>query len=365
MLKANIPTRFQKAWAEAAAGSYIRTVPLNSQIGIQDGAASFETGWVPDNFAPVVSGGVPPFGQDFNGLHNILTKWDQWYQARGAIPYDAAFAAAVGGYPQGAILDSAIVLGAQWCSLVDNNLTDPDDPVASAGFWIRVGIQPGTPVPSFSATALPNCVLGNTLTIGSVGSNASQRANADTIFAYRAIWQQFSPTACPIYTSAGVLTTRGANAAADFAANKALATPDMRGRGLIGVDTMAGPATSRLNLVPFSIGNPTTPGSFCGENLHTLLAVELASHYHTAGIFDPGHLHTSQYGVRGFSTSGAAQAFQTAPGIDGTVNYNSLSAVTGVRVNSSNGLDTTYSAGNNTAHNTVEQNATVYWNLPL
>ncbi len=364
MLKANIPTRFQKAWGEAAAGSYIRTVPLNSQIGVQDGAASFETGWVPDNFSPVVSGGVPPFGQDFNGLHNILTKWDQWYQARGAIPYDAAFATAVGGYPQGAILDSAVVFGAQWCSLVDNNLTDPDDPLSSTS-WIRLGNQPATPVPSFLSAPLPNCVLANTLTIGSSGSNASQRASNDTIFAYRAIWQQFSATACPIYTSAGVLTTRGANASADFAANKALATPDMRGRGLIGVDTMVGPATSRLTGVPFTIGSATVPGSFCGENLHVILAAELASHFHAAGISDPTHLHTSQFGVRGFSTSGSAQAFQTAPGVDGTVNYNSLAAATGVRVNSSNGLDTTFSTGGNVGHNTVEQNLTVYWNLPL
>ena len=364
MLRANIPTRFQKAWAEAAAGAYIRTVPVNSQIGIQDGAASFETGFVPDNFAALVSGGVPPFGQDFNGLINAETKWDQWYQARGAITYDATFATAIGGYPQGAILDSAIVTGVQWCSLVDSNATDPDDPLTSAN-WMRVGLQPATPIPSFSASALPNCVLANTLTIGSAGSNASQRANADTIFAYRAIWQQFSATACPIYTSAGVLTTRGANAAADFLANKALATPDMRGRGVIGVDNMGGPATTRLSVTPFSIGNSTTPGSFCGENAHALLVAELAAHFHAAGIFDPTHLHGSNFGVRGFSTSGSAQAFQTPPGVDGTVNNNTNAASTGVRVNSANGLDTTASTGSGSAHNTVEQNLTVYWNLPL
>jgi hypothetical protein len=364
MLRANIPIRFQKAWAEAAAGAYIRTVPVDSQIGIQDGAASFETGFVPDNFAALVSGGVPPFGQDFNGLNNIMTKWDQWYQAGAPIPYHAPYAAAVGGYPQGAVLDSAVVLGVQWCSLVDSNMTDPDDPLTSAN-WMRVGVQPGTPIPSFASSALPNCVLANALTIGSVASNASQRANADTIFVYRALWQQFSTTACPIYTSAGVLTTRGANASADFAANKALATPDMKGRGVIGVDNMAGAASTRLSGVPFSIGNSTTPGSFCGENLHVILAAELANHFHAAGIFDPTHLHGANFGVRGFSTSGSAQAYQTPPGVDGTVNNNTNSASTGVRVNSPNGLDTTYSTGSNTAHNTVEQNLTVYWNLPL
>lgn len=364
MLRASIPTRFQKAWAEAAAGAYIRTVPVNSQIGIQDGAASFETGFVPDNFAALVSGGVPPFGQDFNGLNNVLTKWDQWYQARGAITYDATFSTAIGGYPQGAILDSAVLVGAQWCSLTDNNTTDPDNPLTSAN-WMRVGPQPCTPIPSFSATVLPNCVLANATTIGSAGSNAGQRANANTIFLYQAIWQQFSAVACPIYTSAGVLTSRGANALADFAANKALTTPDMKGRGVIGVDSMGGPATTRLSVVPFSIGNSTTPGSFCGENAHVLLVPELAEHFHTAGIFDPTHLHGSNFGVRGFSTSGSAQAFQTPPGIDGTVNNNTNAAATNVRVNSANGLDTTNNTGSGSAHNTVEQNLTVYWNLAL
>lgn len=73
-------------------------------------------------------------------------------------------------------------------------------------------------------------------TIGNASSNASSRANADTATLYAGLWNSDSNLA--IYTSAGALTSRGASAAADFAANKALALPDYRGRALFGRDNM-------------------------------------------------------------------------------------------------------------------------------
>jgi hypothetical protein len=339
-------------------------VPVNSQIGVQDGAASFETGFVPDNFTPTAGGGVPPFGQDFNGALFAQTQWDQWYQAGAPIPYHGPFSTAVGGYPQGAVVDSSVVLTRQWQSFVDGNTTDPDDPLTSAG-WLPVGIPPGTPVPMFTSGIVAGFLPANGLTIGNVASNGTLRANPDCVFLYAANWFNFSATACPIYTSAGVLTTRGANPYADFAANKALAMPDMKGRGVIGVDTMGGAATARLNGVPFSIGNATTPGSFCGENMHALTLPETVSHVHGAPISDPTHTHPDmQFGVRGFSTSGSAQAYQNPPGIDGTINRSIGAASTGVRVNGAS-LDTTSAAGGNGAHNTVEQNVTCFWNLRI
>lgn len=361
MLSANVPARFSIWWAANADPAYVRDIPEQSQVGVQDGAASLETGFPPDTFTQLVAGGSPPFGQDFNGILRQITTNQQWMQAGGGWAYDLNFSTDVGGYPKGAIIRSSIVLGRQWYSLVDNNTTNPDDPLTSAN-WAPVGIAPGAPVASFSSTVLPGCVLANGLTIGNAASNGTGRANADTLFAYRAIWQQFSATACPIYTSAGTLTTRGASPDADFAANKALATPDMRGRGVIGCDTMGGAVTSRLSGVPFSIGNATLPGSFCGENFHTLTVAELANHFHTAGIYDPTHNHSYNQGYNptSFTGSGGGLAFFYAY-LSAVTSFNA----TGVRVNSSNGLDTTYSTGGNAGHNTVEQNVTVYWNIKL
>lgn len=75
--------------------------------------------------------------------------------------------------------------------------------------------------PGARLTAPAGWLLIDGKTIGSAASNATSRANADTAALYAFLWD-FNATDVPIYTSGGVLTTRGASAAADFAANKQL-----------------------------------------------------------------------------------------------------------------------------------------------
>lgn len=126
MNRADLPTAFPVIWARDAVAPYIRPIPVASQIGITDGAASLTDGFVPLNMTPVAAGGVPPFGQDTNGILQMLSAWAQWLNAGGPVPWDAAFSADIGGYPQGAIVASATVIGRQWLSLVDGNVTNPD-----------------------------------------------------------------------------------------------------------------------------------------------------------------------------------------------------------------------------------------------
>lgn len=68
-------------------------------------------------------------------------------------------------------------------------------------------------------TAPQGFLLIDGKTIGSASSNATARANADTLPLYTKLW---AFTAIPIYTSSGVLTTRGGSASADFLSNKRL-----------------------------------------------------------------------------------------------------------------------------------------------
>lgn len=131
MLASNIPAKFPIPFANSAGAGYIRTIPVSSQIGITNGAASLTDGFVPLNFLPVGSGGVPPFGQDFNGLLNEITSWNRWAQAGGPVGYDSAFSTAIGGYPKGAII-AAATAGNFWLCTVDNNTSDPD--TAGAGW---------------------------------------------------------------------------------------------------------------------------------------------------------------------------------------------------------------------------------------
>lgn len=135
----NIPSKFPIPFANAAGGSYIRNIPEASQIGITDGAASLTDGFPPLNFLPVASGGVPPFGQDFNGLMKLVTQWIQWTNNAGVpVGYDSSFQTSIGGYPKGAFLLQAAVQGKFWISTADDNVTDPD--TGGAG-WMAFPIE--------------------------------------------------------------------------------------------------------------------------------------------------------------------------------------------------------------------------------
>lgn len=126
MLAANVPANFPIPFANSAGVGYVRTIPTASQIGITPGAASLTDGFPPLNFLDPTAGGIPPFGQDFNGILKQVTAWSQWQQAGNNFPlYNAAFSAAIGGYPAGAVLMQASH-GGLWLSGVDNNTSDPD-----------------------------------------------------------------------------------------------------------------------------------------------------------------------------------------------------------------------------------------------
>lgn len=126
MIQSGVPAKFSVPWANSAGGTYRRAIPVASQIGVTTGAASLTDGFPPANFTATGAGGVPPFGADMNGILNQITAWQQWNQAGGPIQYDAAFQAAIGGYPLNAIVFSAITAGRQWMSTVDGNVTNPD-----------------------------------------------------------------------------------------------------------------------------------------------------------------------------------------------------------------------------------------------
>lgn len=100
-------------------------IPVASQIGIEDGRASYSDGFPPLTRTPLAAGGVPPFGTDMNGILNAITLIQQWQSAGGFFTFDAAFAASIGGYAKGAMLLKADGSG-YWRSNVENNAANPD-----------------------------------------------------------------------------------------------------------------------------------------------------------------------------------------------------------------------------------------------
>jgi microcystin-dependent protein len=300
---AQIPAKFPIPWGASAGGAYIRPIPQSSQIGVQAGAASLTDGFPPVTFLPVGAGGTPPFGQDFNGILNQITLWNQWQQAGGPVKYDSAFSASVGGYPQGATIASA-TFGYVWLSLVDNNSTNPD---AGGANWQQVsliGFTTGDVKATLKTTADPGWVMLNDGSIGSAGSGATTRANADTQALYVLIWNNVSNSYAP------VVGGRGASAATDFAANKAMTLPLALGRALASAGAGAG-------LTAYALGQTT------GENTHTMSLGELVAHSHS-----DSHSHTIT-GPSGSPTGGGSGSIALLNFGTGATAYGSTNVASG------------------------------------
>lgn len=84
------------------------------------------------------------------------------------------------------------------------------------------------------STAPSGWVKADGGTVGNTSSGAT-RANADTAALFSLLWN-LNATDSPILTSAGAGSTRGANATADFVANKRLTLPDFRAYFIRGLD---------------------------------------------------------------------------------------------------------------------------------
>lgn len=146
------------------------------------------------------------------------------------------------------------------------------------------------------------------------------------------LWNAVSNTYAPVFNSDGSVGTRGANANADFNANKRLMLTLTLGKVLAQVNTGLG----------FVMGQST------GEYTHVLTVSELAAHQHSATsvVTDPGHSHAVEsYGPPpGANQDGCVRG---APPDIGPVS--TTAAVTGITVATSIG-----SNGSNAAHNNIQ-----------
>lgn len=114
------PGKIITPWAESGLKN---TIPPAANPAT--GRAGFDQGFSAINMTAKEAGGIPPFGQDFNGIFYEVTNILRYMQAGGQPTFDAALATAVGGYPKG-----AMVLGSDgvtlWQSKIDSNSTDPN-----------------------------------------------------------------------------------------------------------------------------------------------------------------------------------------------------------------------------------------------
>lgn len=130
---------------------------------------------------------------------------------------------------------------------------------------------------SINTGALAGYVRCNGGTIGNASSGATERANADTEDLYTVLWD---------ISSLSVSGSRGASAAADFAANKTIQLPDARNNVLAFLDGMGNSNTNRLTTANGGIDGKTLC-AIGGSQEHQLTVAQMPSHQHPVKI---GHV---------------------------------------------------------------------------
>lgn len=241
------------------------------------------------------------------------------------------------------------VLNGQWSSVML---------VWCASLSIWVGIAGGSQGPlvgeikAYSGTSAPGGWLRcNGTTIGSAASGAT-RANADTEALFRHLWDNYGNGVCAV--SSG----RGGSAAADFAANKTLALPDLRGRGLFGLDGMGNSAAGRLATATI---DETTNGASGGADTVTLSEANIPPHSHTfSANTSTGGAHQHTYDEQ------SNQQHPTGTGSSearGTFNNSQLTGSAGDHFHSVSG--TTSSVGSGTAVDKLPPCFLVTWLIKL
>lgn len=181
---------------------------------------------------------------------------------------------------------------------------------------IIAGPRPSEVTPAYYATAKRGWIYLNDGSIGSASSGATTRANIDTFFLFKTIWDNVSDTWAPV--SGG----RGATAVSDFAANKRLTLTRALGRAMSVAGTGSGLGSRAL-------------GEFAGSETVTLSISEMPAHTHPGSV------------IPGVNGAGTAPAFLSAIGTS-TAQQSTIPA-------------TIASQGGNAPHNNVQP--TTFYNF--
>ncbi len=148
------PLLISVPWGVSAANpTYINLpIPVPDQTGTTVNAASFTTGFPPSTMTPEVSGGLPFFGQDMNGILWMISAYCANFAAGALSKYSATLSTAISGYPLGAVLVNTTGNGI-WISQVDGNVTNPD---AGGAGWLPAALVGGV---SLTVTGSSNVTL--------------------------------------------------------------------------------------------------------------------------------------------------------------------------------------------------------------
>lgn len=170
MNSSDIPVRILKPFA---VNGDKNEIPVDSSPAtLNNGEATFDSGFPPVTMQPINSGGIPPSGKDMNGVLFSVSQQQQWYTAGMGFPFDLTYSTSIGGYPRGALIPSSSLTG-QWINLNEGNTTPPESPTGANTGWAPTnnygittitGLSSASIVMSSLQAAKDRIVLSGTLT---------------------------------------------------------------------------------------------------------------------------------------------------------------------------------------------------------
>jgi microcystin-dependent protein len=174
--------------------------------------------------------------------------------------------------------------------------------------WTNNVLPTGTLLDFCGVAAPVGWLVANGRTIGSAASSANNKSDSyEDLF--KLLWNNFSNTVL------AVVGGRGGSADADWAANKAIALPDLRGRTTHGRDSMDSNTAGRIDPSCIQTGaSGDSLGASGGECKVTLVEAEIPEHRHFTTVF------TAENGETPANTMSANNSINSF-GRGGNVNY--------------------------------------------
>lgn len=169
-------------FAENANPATINEIPETQRPGDPAQLATWSAGFPLVTMTYPAAGGLPPFGQDMNGVLNAISSHISFTGAGGQYKWSSDYVAAKGGYAKGSVVQSDDGLMA-YVSTIDNNAINFNADPSSIGNQWRIYSGP----PSFaSLTGKPTTLAGYGI------QNAYTKIESDNRF----------PLATNVYTKA-------------------------------------------------------------------------------------------------------------------------------------------------------------------
>lgn len=148
MKSTDFSPQFSEVWgANASTGTITYPIPETTTTS---GRASLDVGFSSVNMTALAAGGIPPFGQDFNGILKMLSTSAQNYEAGNIPVWSSDMATNISGYPEYALVQYG---GTYYVSTSDGNITTPG---ATGSSWKNLfdGYVTGTTTANVGVTNL-------------------------------------------------------------------------------------------------------------------------------------------------------------------------------------------------------------------